>query len=149
LDNIAKESITDLSIYYNTSLSTCEIKSVCDYLANPNGEVTVYLNDIGCESQEEIIDSCEAHAGIIDGSSLANGLLIFPNPTSTTITIELPTQPSKNTSLTISNTNGQQLISQPITKPQTEIDISYLPVGIYIVKVWNDENVMVRKVVKQ
>ena len=36
-----------------------------------------------------------------------------------------------------------------ITEPQTEIDISHLPDGIYIVKVWNDKDVMVRKVTKQ
>ena len=74
---------------------------------------------------------------------------IHPNPTQSSITIELQTQPSKNTNLTLSNTNGQQLISQPITEPQTEIDIRHLPNGIYIVKVWNDKDVMVRKVIKQ
>ena len=74
---------------------------------------------------------------------------VFPNPASSTITIELPTQPSINTSLTISNTNGQQLLTQALTNPQTEIDFSHLPVGIYVVKVWNDSEVMVRKVIKQ
>jgi hypothetical protein len=74
---------------------------------------------------------------------------LYPNPSNSTITIELPTQPSKNISLTISNTNGQQLITQPIAEPQTEIDISNFPVGIYIIKVWNDKEVMVRKVIKQ
>jgi photosystem II stability/assembly factor-like uncharacterized protein len=74
---------------------------------------------------------------------------VYPNPTNSAITIELPTQPSINTSLTISNTNGQQLITQPIAEPQTEIDIGYLPTGIYIVKVWNNREVMVRKVIKQ
>jgi hypothetical protein len=75
--------------------------------------------------------------------------LIYPNPTNSTITIELPTQPSQNTSLTISNTNGQHLITQAITEPQTEIDLSHLPTGIYIVKVWNDKEVMVQKIIKQ
>lgn len=74
---------------------------------------------------------------------------VYPNPTQSTITIELPTQPSKNTILTISNTNGQQLITQPITEPKTEIDFTNLPAGIYIVKVWNDKDVMVQKVIKQ
>ncbi|NQT78594.1 MAG: T9SS type A sorting domain-containing protein [Bacteroidetes bacterium] len=71
----------------------------------------------------------------------------YPNPAQSTITIELPAQPSNNTNLTILNTNGQQLINQPISEPQTEI--SHLPTGIYIVKVWNDKDVMVQKVVKQ
>ena len=87
--------------------------------------------------------------GVEDNYSEPVTFKVYPNPSKSTITIELPAQPSKNTSLTISNTNGQQLINQPITKPQTEIDISHLPVGIYIVKVWNEKDVMVRKVIKQ
>jgi hypothetical protein len=129
-------------------LSECDVQSICDYLAAQNGTITIEDNATGCNSPEEVLDSCEAHAGIID-VSMVDRLLIYPNPTHATITIELPTQPSKNTTLTISNTNGQQLISQPITEPQTEIDISYLPVGIYIVKVWNDREVMVQKIIKQ
>ena len=84
----------------------------------------------------------------IDFTTLHNdGFLLYPNPAHAIIIIELPAEPSKNTSLTISNANGQQLITQPIIKPQTEIDISHLPNGIYILKVWNDKDVMVRKVI--
>lgn len=86
---------------------------------------------------------------IEEGKSDHLSFFVYPNPSSSTITIELPTQQSQNTTLTLSNTNGQQLIIQPITAPQTEIDISHLPVGIYIVKVWNDKDVMVQKVIKQ
>ena len=81
--------------------------------------------------------------------NVMNEIQIYPNPTQSTITIKLPTQPSKNTTLTISNTNGQQLITQPITESKTEIDLTHLPAGIYIVKVWNDREVMVKKIIKQ
>jgi hypothetical protein len=79
----------------------------------------------------------------------ADNFKIYPNPSSNQITIELPTTPQKNTTLTISNTNGQQLILQPIAESQTEINITHLPAGIYIIKVWNDKDVMVRKVIKK
>ena len=149
IDNINPTSITNMSIHNNASLSKCEVLSICNYLANPNGTTYIYDNATGCNSQEEVQDSCEANAVNIDEQFIADKLVIYPNPAHSTITIELPAQPSKNTTLTISNTNGQQLITQPITNPQTEIDISHLPVGIYIVKVWNDEDVMVRKVIKE
>jgi hypothetical protein len=149
IDNIDATTISSLYLSGNDLLSTCEVKSICDYLANPNGSIYLQDNATGCNSPEEVQDSCEAHAGIIDGLLSADKLIIYPNPTHATITIELPTQPSKNTTLTISNTNGQQLITQPINKSQTEIDISHLPTGIYIVKVWNDKEVMVQKVIKR
>jgi hypothetical protein len=147
LDNIDAGSISDLDISWNQNLSICEVKSICDYLADPNGVIYIAANDTNCRSQQEIEQACES-ASLNESPSLTT-LRIFPNPVQSTITIELPTQPSHNTSLTISNANGQQLITQPITKPQTEIDISHLSPGIYIVKVWNDKEVMVRKVIKQ
>ena len=76
-------------------------------------------------------------------------LLIYPNPSSTHITIELPSTPQTNTILTIYNLNGQQLITQPITEPQTTVDVSGLPRGVYFVKVVNDEKVMMGKLVKE
>jgi hypothetical protein len=148
LDNIDAGTISDLTIYNNPNLSICEVKSICDYLAAPNGNVSIHDNGTGCNSQEEVQDSCEAQAGIVD-LSIFNDMIIYPNPTHSNISIVFPTQPTKNTSLTLSNTNGKQLITQAITEPQTEIDISSLPTSIYIVKVWNDKEVIVRKVIKQ
>ena len=77
----------------------------------------------------------ELHTGIIDAQITTNKLLIYPNPSHTTITIELPIEPSNNVSLTILNTQGQQLIIQPITEQKTELNISQLPAGIYFVRV--------------
>jgi len=147
LDNIDANTIDDLYINSNDSLTICEVQSICDYLAAPNGSIGIHDNAPGCNSQEEVEDACETVS--IEEQSKLNDATIFPNPSSTQVTIELPTQPSKNTSLTISNTNGQELITQSIIEPQTEIDLSSLPSGIYIVKVWNDKEVMVRNVIKQ
>ena len=43
--------------------------------------------------------------------------------------------------------NGQQLIIQAITEPQTMVDISGLTSGVYFVKLKDDEKVMMGKVV--
>ena len=127
LDNINAGSIMDLTIIQNPILSTCAIQSICDYLVNPNGEVNIHGNAQGCSNTEEVQDSCDAHAGIIDEQLITNELSIYPNPSHSTIAIELSSQPSKNISLTIFNTQGQQLITQVITEPKTEINISALP----------------------
>jgi len=147
LDNINPESIGNLLIYENQLLSDCEILSICNYLVSPNGTIEIYNNATGCNSPEEVQDSCEANAVLIDEQLLADKVLIFPNPSSTHITIELPQNPQKNTLLSIYNLNGQQLITQPITEPQTAVDVSGLPSGVYFVKVMDDESVMMGKVV--
>ena len=145
LDSVDAGSITNLYICYNESLSTCEVQSVCDYLANPNGTIEIHDNTTACNSQEEVETACENAS--VDELSHNNRLLIYPNPSSTQITIELPTTPQKNTILTIYNLNGQQLISQPITEPQTVVNISGLLSGVYFVKITDNERVMMGKVV--
>jgi len=58
LNNINAASIEDLYIYNNNSLSTCEVESICDYLASPNGEVYIGNNAPGCNSQQEVEEAC-------------------------------------------------------------------------------------------
>ena len=145
LDSVDAGSITNLYICYNESLSTCEVQSVCDYLANPNGTIEIHDNTTACNSQEEVETACENAS--VDELSQYNRLSIYPNPSSTHITIELPTTPQKNTILTIYNLNGQQLITQPISEPQTLVDINGLPSGVYFVKVVDDGKVRMGKVV--
>lgn len=147
LDHIEVASIDNLSITYNNILSTCEVVSICNYLAAPNGDVYIYENAPGCNSAMEVLGACEMIGAEENESEM--GISIFPNPTHSTINIDLPIRLQRNTIMTISTTNGQQLITQNITEPQIKIDISHLPAGIYIVKVWNDKDVTVQKVIKQ
>lgn len=100
-------------------------------------------------TEEEVAILYEGSFSVHDISGSHNDVIIYPVPATTRIIIKIPPQRAENSSMSISNTNGQQLITQHITKPQTEIDISHLPTGIYIVKVWNDKDVMVQKVIKQ
>ncbi|HEY9114613.1 MAG TPA: hypothetical protein VIN10_07920, partial [Bacteroidales bacterium] len=58
LDNIDAGSITDLTIRNNRALSNCEVQSICEYLASPNGKVNIYNNAYGCKTPWEIADSC-------------------------------------------------------------------------------------------
>ncbi|MFA4980419.1 MAG: T9SS type A sorting domain-containing protein, partial [Sphingobacterium sp.] len=82
--------------------------------------------------------------------TLHSKITIYPNPSTTTITIALPsTTPVNNTNLLIYTVNAQQVISRRISEPTTIIDIGTLPRGIYIVKIMDDRTVQVGKIVKQ
>jgi hypothetical protein len=147
LENIEAESIENLIIWNNPYLSHCSVLSICNYLSNPNGSIEIDNNTTGCDSPEEVQDSCIANGVNIDEQFVVDKLLIYPNPSSTQITIELPHTQQKNTILTIYNLNGQQLITQKITEQKTVVDVSALPSGVYFVKVVDTEMVMVGKIV--
>lgn len=59
LENIDFSSITDLTIQYSTLLSTCAVKSICDYLDH-GGSSTISHNASGCNSIEEVLLGCAA-----------------------------------------------------------------------------------------
>jgi hypothetical protein len=148
LDSIDAGSISNLAICKNTSLSTCDVKSVCDYLANPNGRIEIYENGTDCNSPEIVKAACGL--GIEDNGASVNHLSLYPNPSSTTFTVELSyaTVP-KNTFLTIYNLNGQQLMERQITEQTTVIDVGTLPSGVYVVRMVWETGLQVGKFVKK
>ena len=74
--------------------------------------------------------------------------LIYPNPTQGQLTIK--TSPAAGSSLTsICDLGGRQLILVRMTASETVIDISTLPRGVYVVKVWNERGVFAEKLIKQ
>ncbi len=148
LDNVTFTE-ENLHIYHNQLLSDCAILNICTYLENSTSIIYIHNNATGCNSSEEVQDSCIANGVNIDEQIIADKIIIFPNPSSTQITVELPATPQKNTSLTIYNLNGQQFITQRITEPQTVVDVTGLPKGVYFVKVQDDEKVMMGKVIKE
>jgi len=115
----------------------------------PVDEMLEAENDLAEIAYESLVSCYENMTVGVEVLAVNNEFSIYPNPASSQITIELPTTPQKNTSLTIYNLNGQQLLTQPITEPQTVVDVSGLPKGVYFVKVADDEKVMMGKVIKQ
>jgi hypothetical protein len=80
MDNIDAASITGISIDWNWTLSKCDIESICEYLANPNGSINIKDNATGCDSPEEVQDSCEANAVSIKERYIINNCMSSPNP---------------------------------------------------------------------
>ncbi len=146
LDNIDAASISTLYIEDNTSLSYCEVQSVCDYLSNPSGVVDIDDNASGCSNREEVEEACETVS--VDETGLSDKVIIFPNPSSNQITIELPNTPQKNAVLTINNINGQQLILHKITEQKTVVDITELPTGFLFVQLNGGQEITTQKIVK-
>jgi hypothetical protein len=148
LDNIDTASVLGLYIYDNESLSTCEVHSVCDYLASPDAAVDIHSNATGCNSQEEVESACEVW---IRESAVGRWQLavnVFPNPSSTLITIETA-ETTPKFQLSIFNLNGQEVISCQITESKTVIDISHLPQGLYFARLTSDSTVKVLKMIKE
>jgi hypothetical protein len=142
INNINAGSIIDLYISENPSLSTCEIESICSYLASPNGTIAIENNNTGCNSQAEVEAACAAIG--VKSMTPESPLTIYPNPTSISITIKTPITGI----IAILNTSGQAILQQLITEPMTNIDVSGWQSGVYLVKVVGEKGVKVGKFIK-
>ena len=88
-------------------------------------------------------NSCAPYVGISEPT--ISPLTIYPNPSSNFITIETP----DHDQFTILNLSGQELLHRELIDPKTQIDISTLPSGVYVVKLVGENGVQVGKFIKQ
>jgi photosystem II stability/assembly factor-like uncharacterized protein len=93
----------------------------------------------------KIMKTINGGVGIDNHNQTVSTLPIYPNPASTSITIENSTAGS----LSVLNLQGQQLLQQEISGPNTTVDVSSLPCGVYFVRLTGEKTVQVRKIIKQ
>ncbi len=115
LNNIDALTISNFYIYNNSTLSECDIQSICDYLVSPNGHIEIHDNAEGCNSQLEVEEAC---ASSINEMHFINGLTITPNPFTTSTTIEYELKQRERVSLCIYNQMGKQVYQIEEHQPQ-------------------------------
>ncbi|MCK4407656.1 MAG: T9SS type A sorting domain-containing protein [Bacteroidales bacterium] len=142
LENIDAASIIDLDIYNNNSLSTCEVQSVCDYLASPNGDIEIHDNAIGCNSQEEVEDACHT-IGVPDINAQFE-FIIYPNPAKRELFISSKSGVKIN-EVNIYNQLGQKRLQQ--TRTTNKIDISTLGQGMYVIEIVSNKSSIREKLI--
>lgn len=130
IKNIDATSILHLEISFQYYLSICEVKSICDYLSNPNGGSFIYSNYDGCNSKSEIIDACTVSVLKIERGT---DFILYPNPA----TNEVVLKSGKNIEeLDIYNLQGQQVLHR---ESKGSIDVTTLQPGIYIIEVVTED----------
>jgi hypothetical protein len=147
LDNIDAGSIEYLSIFYNNLLSNCDVQSICDYLAAPNGTIEIEGNAPGCNSPEEVQAACDSITSVKEIKQ-RNKISILPNPAKDKITVSSSALKG-NFQFSIFNVNGEKVMERQLTDNETQIDIYALPRGVYFVKLQNEKMVEVGKMVKE
>jgi hypothetical protein len=134
LENIDANSISGLYINDNNSLLTCEVKSICDYLASPTGDIEIHNNATGCNSQQEVEEACETIS--IDDHHLKSLISIFPNPAKKTISVSSESGAPFDKVMIYNQTSQKVLHVDNFTNT---IDISMLRPGMYVIEVVSGE----------
>jgi hypothetical protein len=127
ISNINADNIDDLTIMGNDILSFCEVRSVCDYLGDPGGDIEIHDNAPGCNSREEVELACGV--GVEEVLSQQLAVSSFPNPVSDRVTFNIRLEDPAKVKLTVLNSMGQ-IIASILDKPVEK--------GEYLVT-WNTE----------
>ncbi len=104
---------------------------------NPGTAIITYTLPTGCYDTMAV-----------SVSFTKNEMVIFPNPAKNEIIIYA--YPDHYHSFSISAYDGRKILQQPINTPFTKVNIQSLPVGIYLITLYGDNNrTFVRKFLKE
>jgi hypothetical protein len=151
LENLAEASITNLKIRYNSSLSTCVVQSICEYLANPNGFFLINDNATGCNSPEEVGEACltsiENHVETI-------AFDISPNPVTDFAEISQNIPGSGFAEICLYNTKGICIKSWKLKSSNADnntyyLDLSSVPSGLYFCRILIGNEMVTKKLIKR
>ena len=92
-----------------------------------------------------IYGQCDLPNGIDNINQNSILISFFPNPTVDNLTIETP----PHSTIEISNIEGQLIKTLTASGTKTNVDVSALPCGVYVVQVKTEKGVGVRKFIKE
>lgn len=115
------------------------------YVSSINGVVP----DTFCGSISSPVIAYNIPTGISENlqQKVAN---VYPNPTNSQITIQLSSIPTPNTTFTLTDLSGRQLLRQTLVNSNNQVDMSQLAAGVYVYTIKNGQQVpVIGKVVKE
>jgi len=143
IENIDPESISDLFIIDNDSLSQCEVESICSYIENPNGITNIQRNSTGCKNAEEVEEACTVSVPVIE---IGGNIKVYPNPFTTSTIIEYELNQPSEVTISIYNHFGELVKvmrqKQPAGQQQVVWDAEGLPAGVYYFRLEAGESIV-------
>lgn len=142
LNNIDASTMQELHISFNSSLSDCVVKSVCDFFASPNGPYSLFGNAAGCQNMELLLEHCQQST---DENVFNQAYLIYPNPANKLVNYAI-LDGSREVIVTLYNEFGPILSSD---NPSNQFDISTFSPGLYFLKIKTEKWVVTKKLIIQ
>lgn len=122
-----------------------------DYSASSD---SVYYYTISSFDNQTAISASGYATSVMVGNkniSMENySINVYPNPANDKITIDISSFDETNkTFAELLSVDGKILKSQPLVKSKTQLNVSDLPSGIYILKVTDNKDIIVKRITKK
>ena len=124
----AIDSLVEVVIQDNPSLSICEVQPVCDFLSN-GGPATITDNAPGCNSVAEVEAACIVS---IEETSGGEPVIVFsPNPA--VVFLQIQIEDSEIWDISLFDLQGRLMYRQMMPGSQT-IEVGGWPLGLYALR---------------
>lgn len=130
-----------------------DISSPCINAGNPD-TTNLFIPEIDLAGNERIVqDTIDIGAYEYQFTTNTNNpyelgyLLVFPNPATDKITIHISEKQFQKGCVTINDIKGNHVLKIQIENPLEEYDLSFLPRGIYIIKITSGEFIKTEKII--
>lgn len=115
-------------------------KNSAGVLANSNGNQTVTAISCAAAKNEWVTtDTLSDHTTV----------LLYPNPASEMFRLELSQTPESSFDCAIYDVTGKMILKTKVEPSNPEVSISKLPEGIYLVKIWINQEEITTKLIKR
>lgn len=132
--NLNIDNAQSFIISENPLLSLCNAIPICDYLDRGGSHATFENNAAGCNTEEEVIESCQ---GVSTDDIEGSQVVAYPNPATDVITISSGVHSKPQTStVRIYNNIGKLVMVQEIVNGK--VSIQDLLEGVYVLLLADD-----------
>ncbi|MBX2871828.1 MAG: hypothetical protein KTR30_07010 [Saprospiraceae bacterium] len=135
LDSIDHQSIKHLALLSSPNLNLCSVKSLCDYLKDPDNGAAIDGNLAGCNSRQEILASCAGN-GLNSRPGQTKGILLFPNPT--TGLVKIKGRAMNGAQVMVIDSAGRILYRTEVE--EDSFQLQQIAAGFFTVRIWNDQH---------
>ena len=141
IGDVSPEGIEEVVIFSNPNLTVCNVPLICTVVNDPAVAKTIFDNQTGCNSVQEVQDSCLL--GVND-DVLVELVSIYPVPASDFLTISL------SETMVFEKAVLYSVTGQKIWETSEKVmSLSAISSGIYFVEVETDKGSIVKKIVKE
>ncbi len=113
-------------------------------------ELVAWVQDL---TTREVVDAEKVNlqsimVGVKEPDNGQGGMKIYPNPVKHILTVETLLS-SGNSTLSVFDVSGQELLKQQVVSAKTQLDLSSFAKGVYTIRLLNNDKVDVRKIIKE
>jgi hypothetical protein len=139
----------DTTAYPSHTYSTAGYYTICLQITDSTGCTCTYCDSSAylTKTQNSVItvNVVPSIPSGINEKELSDRIKVYPNPATDNITIIAP----QKSIIEILNIQGQTIIQQPLQQGKTDIDISSIAKGVYILRLYSNDKTEVTRIVKE